>query len=74
MLLVFHFIIRDGFTPKFWRKVTVKRDLIEQAVMTTDYNFYNRINFTVAKRAFNFKQNLGLNFHQAIQMAEKSAL
>lgn len=69
MLLVFHFIIRDGFTPKFWRKVSVKRDIIEKALMASDYKFYTRVNCTVAKKVFEHMNNNGMNLEQAIQIA-----
>jgi hypothetical protein len=43
MLLVFHFILRDGREPKFWRKKTVKKDLIEQTLLESDEELYQQI-------------------------------
>jgi hypothetical protein len=44
MLLVYHFILRDGREPKFWRKSHVKQDYIEKVLQEADLNLYNHIN------------------------------
>ncbi|KAG2393086.1 hypothetical protein C9374_009663 [Naegleria lovaniensis] len=50
MLLVFHFIIRDGREPKFFTRSHVKRDLIEETLEKEASEFFKRINRDVAMK------------------------
>ncbi len=48
MLLVFHFIVKDGREPKFWRKKNVRQDLIKRILMECESDFYKCVNIRVA--------------------------
>ncbi|KAL0485293.1 hypothetical protein AKO1_011699 [Acrasis kona] len=48
VLLVFHFIVRDGRDPKFWRKKTVRQDLVRKILCECENDFYQRVNVRVA--------------------------
>jgi hypothetical protein len=58
MLMVFHFILRDGREPKFWKKQTVNHDILEQVLTKNEPQFYQRINRKVAFLTYQiFQQN-----------------
>ncbi|KAL9643231.1 hypothetical protein ABK040_014688 [Willaertia magna] len=50
MLLVFHFIIRDGRDPKFFIRPHVKKDLIESTLRNEAPEFFRKINRDIAMK------------------------
>lgn len=50
MLLIFHFIIRDGKEPKFWTRKEVKQSLIENVLECYEADFYRHVNRNIAFR------------------------
>lgn len=48
MLLVFHFIVRDGREPKFWRKKEMRQDLVKKILQECDPVFCKQVNSKVA--------------------------
>ncbi|EFC44543.1 predicted protein [Naegleria gruberi] len=80
MLLVFHFIIRDGREPKFFLRTHVKKDLIENTLENEAPEFYKKINCNIAMKIHAFICT-GLSIEQAaknvlqnIPQGDKSAV
>ncbi|KAF0980725.1 hypothetical protein FDP41_013208 [Naegleria fowleri] len=71
MLLVFHFIIRDGKEPKFFSKSHVRRDLIEETLEKEASEFFRRINRDVAMKIHALTCT-GLSLEQASKSVNSS--
>jgi hypothetical protein len=52
LLLVFHFVLRDGREPKFWRRDSTRRDIVDRVLKETTPSFLAKANSKVAERAF----------------------
>jgi hypothetical protein len=48
MLLVFHYVAKDGREPKFWRKKTVRQELVKKILTECEPDFYRCVNVKVA--------------------------
>jgi hypothetical protein len=48
MLIVYHFIVRDGRAPKFWRKGSANQKLIEKILSEFEPEFYEHVNALAA--------------------------
>lgn len=74
MLLVYHFILRDGREPKFWRRGSVRADLVEKILKETDADFYTKINKQAAIEVHTYTAS-GMTIEQAVkqQQAKQSS-
>jgi hypothetical protein len=70
MLLVYHFIIRDGREPKFWRKGSVKSELVEKILRENDSEFYRKINRKAAFEVYSYMVN-GIAIEKAIEIQQQ---
>jgi hypothetical protein len=70
MLLVYHFIIRDGREPKFWRKKTVRQDLVKKILQECEPEFYKKVNIKVAVLLHSYV-SAGLTISDAMERIEK---
>ncbi|KAG2385781.1 hypothetical protein C9374_002930 [Naegleria lovaniensis] len=67
MLLVFHYLVRDGKEPKFYRRPLVKRELIENLLREKDPHFYSIVNPSIARELHTLlNTNSEMKFKQAI--------
>ncbi|KAL9656261.1 hypothetical protein ABK040_007876 [Willaertia magna] len=71
MLLVFHFILRDGKEPKFFTRPLVQREFIEKVLMEQDNTFYNKVNCQSAFEVHNLWIKEGKSFEEAINLVFK---
>jgi hypothetical protein len=72
MLLVYHFIVRDGKEPKFWRRASVKVDVVEQILKEHDQDFYFKINKQAALEVHSYIV-AGMSIDRAIQHQQNIA-
>jgi hypothetical protein len=70
MLLVFHFIVRDGREPKFWRKGSVNKQLMEKILKEHESEFFEHINIKAAFQAHSY-MIAGMNLPDAIAHQKK---
>ncbi|KAL0489834.1 TPR and ankyrin repeat-containing protein [Acrasis kona] len=68
MLLVFHYVVRDGCEPKFFRRKGVNQNLVKDILQTCDPTFFKKISVRVAKMAHLYVSN-GMPIDVAIQKA-----
>ncbi|KAF0978106.1 hypothetical protein FDP41_002621 [Naegleria fowleri] len=75
MLLVFHYLVRDGKEPKFYRRPLVKRELIESLLREKDPHFYSIVNPSHARELHTLlNTNSDMTFKQAVAIVFKGIL
>ncbi|EFC45306.1 hypothetical protein NAEGRDRAFT_57796 [Naegleria gruberi] len=74
MLLVFHFVVRDGKEPKFFRRPLVQRDYIEKLLKDNDPHFYSLVETCHAHQLHNLMNRDGKTFQEAITIVFKDLI
>jgi hypothetical protein len=72
LLLAFHFILRDGRKPKFWKKDSTRKDIIERVLKETGGDFLIKVSPKIAVHAHVLVTE-GMTIPEAIKVAEEAS-
>ncbi|KAL0491064.1 DNA topoisomerase 2 [Acrasis kona] len=70
LLLVYHFVVRDGKEPKFWKRDGTNRDMVNKVLLQSAPRFHQSLSPNVALTVHTLISS-GMSMNEAIERADR---